>query len=80
MASQRSAMKLKIGVTFLAGFAACAALLVLTAATRSPTRGVPQSEQDVYYPGSEDLEPDEMRIVALGTGMPTARPKQAAAC
>ena len=73
-------MKLRIGLMFLAGFAACAALLVLTAATRSPTKGVPVSEQDVYYPGAEDLEPDEMRVVALGTGMPSARPKQAAAC
>ena len=73
-------MKLKIGLTFLAGFTACAALLVLTAATRSPTKGVPESEQDVYYPGTEDLKPDEMRIVALGTGMPSSRPKQAAAC
>ncbi len=73
-------MKLKISLTFFAGFAACAVLLVLTAATRSPTKGVPESEQDVYYPGSEDLERDEMRVVALGTGMPSARPKQAAAC
>ena len=73
-------MKLKIGLTFLAGFAACAALLVLTAATRSPTKGVPRAELDVYSPGTENLDPDEMRIVALGTGMPSARPKQAAAC
>ena len=73
-------MKLKIGLTFLAGFAACAALLVLVAATWSPTKGVPESEVNVYYPGSEDLKPDEMRVVALGTGMPSARPKQAAAC
>ena len=76
-------MKSKIGLTFLtfsAGFAVCAALLVLTAATWSPTKGVPESLQDVYYPGSEDLKPDEMRVVALGTGMPSARPKQAAAC
>ena len=36
--------------------------------------------RDVYYPGSEDLGADEMRVVALGTGMPNARPKQAAAC
>jgi ribonuclease Z len=35
---------------------------------------------DVYYPGTEQLAPDEMRVVALGTGMPVARPKQAAAC
>jgi ribonuclease Z len=73
-------VKLKIGLTFLAGFAACAALLVLVAATWSPTKGVPESEVNVYYPGSEDLKPDEMRVVALGTGMPSARPKQAAAC
>jgi len=38
------------------------------------------ADRDVYYPGSEDLAPDEMRVVACGTGMPNARPKQAAAC
>jgi ribonuclease Z len=37
-------------------------------------------DRDVYYPGSENLQPDEMRIIACGTGMPNARPKQAAAC
>ncbi|MEN8691208.1 MAG: guanitoxin biosynthesis MBL fold metallo-hydrolase GntH [Desulfobacterales bacterium] len=37
-------------------------------------------ERDVYYPGSEDLAADEMRVVACGTGMPNGRPKQAAAC
>ena len=36
--------------------------------------------RDVYYPGSEALAPDEFRVVACGTGMPNARPKQAAAC
>jgi ribonuclease Z len=35
---------------------------------------------DVYYPGTEGLKPDEMRIVALGTGQPSPRPKQASAC
>jgi len=35
---------------------------------------------DVYYPGTEELGPDEMRVVACGTGMPSPRPKQAAAC
>ncbi len=38
-----------------------------------------QTNRDVYYPGTEELAPDEMRVVALGTGMPNARPKQAAA-
>jgi ribonuclease Z len=38
------------------------------------------SDRDVYYPGTEELRPDEMRVIACGTGMPNARPKQAAAC
>ena len=37
-------------------------------------------ERDTYYPNSEDLAPDEMRVIACGTGMPTTRAKQAAAC
>jgi ribonuclease Z len=44
----------------------------------SPTQPAPHL--DVYYPGTEALGPDEMRVVALGTGMPSPRPKQAAAC
>ena len=82
-------MKLKTALTFAAGMAAMAGLLVAltlgadssiaeASPDRSPTKAVP--ELDVYYPGSEDLKPDEMRVVALGTGMPSARPKQAAAC
>jgi ribonuclease Z len=48
------------------------------AAVRTPTGVSPNP--DVYSPGTEALAPDEMRIVALGTGMPSSRPKQAAAC
>jgi ribonuclease Z len=44
----------------------------------SPVKAL--AERDMYYPGTEDLASDEMRVVALGTGMPNARPKQAAAC
>ena len=36
--------------------------------------------RDVYYPGTEELGPNDLRVVALGTGMPANRPKQAAAC
>ena len=43
----------------------------------SPTKA---RERDTYYPNSEDLKPDEMRIIACGTGMPTTRSAQAAAC
>ena len=44
----------------------------------SPVKAL--SDREVYYPGTEDLAPDEMRVTACGTGMPNARPKQAAAC
>ncbi|MBT6157679.1 MAG: MBL fold metallo-hydrolase [Planctomycetaceae bacterium] len=37
-------------------------------------------DRDFYTPNSEDLGPNEMRLLACGTGMPTARPKQAASC
>jgi ribonuclease Z len=47
-------------------------------AALSPTQ--PLTNRDVYYPGTEALGPDEMRVVACGTGQPTVRPKQAAAC
>jgi ribonuclease Z len=46
--------------------------------TLSPTKAL--VERETYYPGTEDLGPNEMRVTALGTGMPNARPKQAAAC
>ena len=38
------------------------------------------AERDTYYPNTEDLAPDEMRVIACGTGMPTTRAAQAAAC
>ena len=37
-------------------------------------------ERDFHTPNSEDLDPSEIRIIACGTGMPTPRPSQAAAC
>ena len=37
-------------------------------------------QRTVYFPGTEELAPDEMRIVACGTGTPMPRLKQAAAC
>jgi ribonuclease Z len=82
-------MKLKLMIAFGAGIVASVAVVALLAlnanmpaaqadAKYSPTKALP--EHEVYYPGTEDLAPDEMRIVALGTGMPSARPKQAASC
>ena len=34
----------------------------------------------VYYPGTEALKPDEIRLTACGTGLPAARRSQAATC
>lgn len=44
----------------------------------SPTE--PYPELDVYYPGTEALGPDEIRVIACGSGMPMPRLKQAAPC
>ena len=44
------------------------------------SRTEPYPRHDVYYPGTETLGPDEMRVIACGTGMPTPRLKQAAGC
>jgi len=41
---------------------------------------VKMRDRDFYAPNSEDLGPDEIRVIACGTGMPTPRPAQAAAC
>lgn len=59
-------------------FVGVAAGTLLPQQVQSPTGPVP--DRDVYYPGTESLGPDEMRVIACGTGMPNARPKQAAAC
>jgi len=48
-----------------------------TPAKWSPTK--PYPVQEVYHPGTEELRPDEMRVIALGSGMPMPRLKQAAA-
>jgi ribonuclease Z len=42
------------------------------------TQGNP--DREVYFPNTEALAPDEMRIISCGTGMPSARESQAASC
>jgi ribonuclease Z len=51
-------------------------------AAESPPKASPVEARprDTYYPNSEDLAEDEMRVIACGTGMPTTRAAQAAAC
>ena len=53
------------------------AAAVPTAPVYSPVKA---RARDFYAPNTEDLGPNEMRLIACGTGMPTARPKQAASC
>ena len=39
------------------------------------TRSKPaEKSSGFYYPGTEELASDEMRIISCGTGMPTPRP------
>jgi len=45
---------------------------------KSPTGTAP--DRYVYYPGTEELKKDEIRLFACGTGMPAARRDQAATC
>ncbi len=45
---------------------------------QSPTAAAP--ERYVYYPGTEELAKDEIRLIACGTGLPAARRDQAATC
>jgi ribonuclease Z len=64
--------------SLLVGTAMAAAQKLTPVKGSSPTRALP--DRDSYFPGTEALSPDEMRIIACGTGMPNARPRQAAAC
>jgi ribonuclease Z len=74
-------------VIFASGFLTCVGIIAgigllsdgsQAQAQPSPVKAL--AERDVYYPGTENLAPGEMRVTACGTGMPNARPKQAAAC
>ncbi len=69
-------------VTFLAGIGAGLTVLVMMGAQSPimPSPVKPAPERDVYYPNTEALGTDEMRVIACGTGMPTTRAAQAAAC
>jgi ribonuclease Z len=53
----------------------------IAAQAKSPVSPVKaRGGRDTYYPNTEDLAPDEMRIISLGTGMPNPRPSQKATC
>jgi len=52
----------------------------VTPATDERSSAKPSPIRDVYYPGTEELAADEIRVIACGSGMPMPRLKQAAAC
>ena len=75
-------MKKGITIGIAIGFVAAIGLVGYFGFKNSPR--MPQASggemMEVFYPGTEEVGPNEIRVVALGTGMPNARPKQAAAC
>ncbi len=84
-------MKWKLTLMFIAGVAVTVGLLAALPNLNfqpveaenpkskwSPTKPYPSHK--VYYPGTEELKPDEMRVITCGSGMPMPRLKQAAAC
>jgi ribonuclease Z len=52
----------------------------LAAGGTVPSGNAIAPDRYVYYPGTEELAEDEIRVVACGTGMPAARRGQAATC
>jgi len=51
---------------------------LLASAAQSPIER--STNLDMYFPGTEDLAANEMRVVSCGTGMPAQRKSQAATC
>ena len=66
---------------FFAGVISLGILLILLGAggvVDNPNGVAP--DRYVYYPGTEILAEDEIRVIACGTGLPAARRSQAATC
>ena len=89
--STQSSFRLRVGLATVAAAVVTAALAVLHSdrswpgaahaaggVVESPTGTVP--DRYVYYPGTEELSPGEVRVIACGTGMPDSRRGQASAC
>jgi hypothetical protein len=66
---------------FIGGIASATAFIMLLGAggTVSDPLGT-APDRYAYYPGTEPLSKDEIRVIACGTGMPAARRGQAATC
>ena len=69
---------LAIAVAVMAASSVFGPALAAGGAVKSPTGVAP--DRYVYYPGTEELKEDELRLFACGTGLPAARRDQAATC
>ena len=68
-------------LAFVTGFVVCI-VLVFVLASSSPDSAPSENPEDTrknYYPNTEELGPDEMRVISLGTGTPNFRRSQASA-
>ena len=57
---------------FLGGILTCVLVVIGFRSLNSEAKASPVSaipDRDMYYPGTEELGPDEMRVIACGTGM-----------
>ncbi len=73
-------MKKNVFLILTGAFLTISVFFLIGAGTTTSPTSHHEELMDVFYPGTEEVGPDEIRVVALGTGMPNARPKQAAAC
>ncbi len=74
-------MRRTVAGAFLSGIGLTVTVILFLGAggtVTSPTGTAP--DRYVYYPGTEELAKEEIRLIACGTGMPSARHGQAATC
>jgi ribonuclease Z len=65
-------------LALVGAFLSSSSVFAAGGAVKSPTGTAP--DRYVYYPGTEELGKEEIRLFACGTGMPAARRDQAATC
>jgi ribonuclease Z len=70
-------IKLRL-MLFVAGALVGSLAFAAGGGVQSPTGVAP--DRYVYYPGTEALKKDEIRLISCGTGLPAARRDQAATC
>jgi len=70
-------IKIKL-IVLIVGVLSTSLALGAGGVVKSPTGTAP--DRYVYYPGTEALKQNEIRLIACGTGLPSARRDQAATC